>query len=351
LPTVSEKPSKCTIVAEVAQAHDGSLGFAHAFIDAAARAGADAIKFQTHLADAESSPLEPWRVRFSPQDDRRYDYWKRMEFSEEQWVGLRKHANDAGLQFLSSPFSVEAAELLKRVGVAAWKIASGELTNIMLLDCIADSGLPVYLSTGMSTLSEIDAAVNRLLASGLDVTVFQCTSEYPCPPEKVGLNMIPFFRERYGCKVGLSDHSGTIFPGLAAATLGVDVIEVHLTLSREMFGPDVPASLTSGELRELVDGVRFIGRMATSPVDKDEAAAALESTRAIFCKSVASRAALRVGQKLQLSDLTLKKPGHGIPAGQLPSLVGRIVCRDVPRGAFLAEADLEPVGVNQAATV
>jgi len=131
----------------------------------------------------------------------------------------------------------------------------------------------------------------------------------------------------------------------------VDVIEVHLTLSREMFGPDVPASLTSGELRELVDGVRFIGRMATSPVDKDEAAGALGSTRAIFCKSVASRTALRVGQKLQLSDLTLKKPGHGIPAGQLPGLVGRIVCRDVPRGAFLAEADLEPVGVNQPATV
>src|SRR6267154_6520785 len=119
--------SKCIVVAEVAQAHDGSLGLAHAFIDSAATAGADGIKFQTHIAAAESTPSEPWRVRFSKQDGSRYEYWKRMEFTEEQWVGLREHAHERGLLFLSSPFSLEAVQLLARVGVHAWKVASGEV--------------------------------------------------------------------------------------------------------------------------------------------------------------------------------------------------------------------------------
>src|SRR5262245_27728030 len=117
----------CMIIGEVAQAHDGSHGMAHAYIDAVANAGADAVKFQTHIASAESTPGEPWRVKFSRQDATRYDYWKRMEFTEEQWHGLKQHAQERGLQFLSSPFSVEAVELLKRVGVAAWKVASGEV--------------------------------------------------------------------------------------------------------------------------------------------------------------------------------------------------------------------------------
>ena len=126
---VDNGASRCLVIAEVAQAHDGSLGMAHAFIDAAARAGADAVKFQTHIAAAESTPGEPWRVQFSFQDKTRYDYWKRMEFTEEGWRGLKAHADERGLLFLSSPFSSEAVALLRRVGVAAWKVASGEVGN------------------------------------------------------------------------------------------------------------------------------------------------------------------------------------------------------------------------------
>src|ERR671925_320777 len=147
--------TQCCIVAEVAQAHDGSLGTAHAFIDACARAGADAIKFQTHIAAAESTPGEPWRVKFSPQDATRYDYWKRMEFTEEQWHGLKRHADERGLLFLSSPFSPDAVDLLKRVGVAGWKVASGEISNEPMLATMAATGQPVMLSTGMSTNAEI----------------------------------------------------------------------------------------------------------------------------------------------------------------------------------------------------
>src|SRR4030095_1630017 len=155
-----EENPKCLIIGEVAQAHDGSLGMAHAYIDAVANAGADAVKFQTHIAAAESTPGEPWRVKFSRQDTTRYDYWKRMEFSEEQWRGLADHANGRGLLFLSSGFSPEAVDLLERVGVPAWKVGSGEVSNPPLLAKMARTGKPVILSSGLSDWDELDAAVN-----------------------------------------------------------------------------------------------------------------------------------------------------------------------------------------------
>lgn len=333
--------SGCLIIGEVAQTHDGSLGTAHAFIDAIAVAGADAVKFQTHIASAESTPGEPWRVKFSRQDASRYDYWKRMEFSEEHWNGLRAHAEERGLWFLSSPFSLEAVEMLERVGVAAWKVASGETGNDAMLEAMTATGRPFLLSTGMSPLSEIDRAVARIEAHRLPLVLLQCTSAYPCPPEKVGLNLIPLFRERYGCGVGLSDHSGTIYPGLAAATLSIAALEVHVTLSREMFGPDVPVSLTPEELRRLVDGVRFIERMNAHPVDKDASAGELDPLRRLFTKSVVARVDLAAGTVLREEHLAAKKPGTGIPAARIPELVGSRLKRSVASDELLALDDVE----------
>lgn len=331
----------CVIVGEVAQAHDGSLGTAHAFVDAIANAGADAVKFQTHIARAESTVAEPWRVKFSAQDATRYDYWRRMEFTEAQWHGLKRHAEDRGLFFLSSPFSTEALELLTRVGVAAWKVASGEISNVPLLERMAATGLPVLLSTGMSPLAEIDAAVEWFKARGLPLAVLQCTSLYPTPPEKVGLNLISFFQHRYGCPVGLSDHSGTIYPGLGAVALGVALVEVHVTLSREMFGPDVPASITTGELKQLVEGVRFIERTLSSPVDKNGIAEDLVEMRQLFTKSVVAREDLQSGTTLRPEHLAVKKPGTGIPAHRLPELIGRRLLRQVKEGEFLRDDDFQ----------
>lgn len=332
---------KCLVIGEVAMAHDGSLGLAHAFIDAIARAGADAVKFQTHLADAEGTAAEPFRVSFSPQDPTRRDYWIRTAFSEEQWAGLSRHAADKGLHFLSSPFSPEAAALLRRVGVAAWKIPSGETGNTPLLEGLLADGLPILVSTGMSPMGEIDGAVRQVKEAGVPVAVMQCTSAYPCPPEKVGLNMIPVFRERYSCPVGLSDHSGTIYPGLAAATLGIQVLEVHVALSREMFGPDVVASLTTGELATLVEGIRWIERMRAAPVDKDLAAAGMAPLRRVFTKSLVAAGPIPAGAILDRSMLALKKPGTGMPASKLPDVIGRRVRAGLERDDFILEENLE----------
>ncbi len=332
---------RCLIIGEVGLAHDGSLGYAHAFIDEIARGGADAVKFQTHIAAAESTPAEPFRIKFSRQDATRYEYWKRIEFTDAQWRGLADHARERGLIFLSSPFSPEAVAMLARIGMSMWKVGSGEVGNLPLLDTMIATGRPILLSSGMSDMAEMDKSVAHVRRGGVPLAVLQCTTAYPCPPERIGLNMIPVFRERYGCFVGLSDHSGTIFPSIAAAALGVDVIEVHVTMSRGMFGPDVPASVTIEELRQLVDGVRFVERMRAHPIDKDAVAEGMAPLRAIFTKSLVARTALKAGTVLTDSHVAAKKPGTGMPAEQLSNVVGRRLRRDLQADEQLRADDLE----------
>ena len=332
---------RCLITGEVALTHDGSLGLAHACIDASADAGADAVKFQTHIAAAESTPAEPFRVKFSRQDKTRYEYWKRMEFTEAQWHGLATHAGERHMLFLSSPFSIEAVDLLERVGMPLWKIPSGETSNTILLDRILATGAPVLLSTGMSPVAEIDAAVNQVRARGVPVGVYQATTAYPCPPEQIGLNLIPLYRERYNCWVGLSDHSATIYPGLAGVALGMDLLEVHVTLSREMFGPDVVASVTTAELRQLVDGVRVIERMRAHPVDKDASARETAPLRRLFTRSLVARVDLPAGTVLTHDHLAVKKPGTGLAPDRLQDIIGLRLARAVVADQVLVADDIE----------
>lgn len=334
--------SACTVIAEVAQAHDGSLGMAHAFIETAARAGAHAVKFQTHIAAAESTQGEPWRVKFSRQDATRYDYWKRMEFTPEQWAGLKEHAEEKEIVFLSSPFSREAVSLLRQIGIAAWKVASGELTNLDMISDMARDGKPVLLSTGMSPLQEVDRSVDIVRQANVPFAVFQCTTQYPSPPEAIGLNVLDEFRSRYGSAVGLSDHSGTIYPSLAAvAAHRAQVVEVHLTMSREAFGPDVPASLTPAELKQLCEGIRFVEGMRASPVDKSKVGDTVSAMRSIFFKSVVALDDFAAGTILSRDNLGIKKPGTGIAAAEIDQVVGRKLKRAVKRDVPLQREDLE----------
>lgn len=330
----------CFVIAEVAQAHDGSLGAAHAYIDAIAAAGADAVKFQTHLAAAESTPGEPWRVKFSRQDATRWDYWKRMEFTEPQWLGLAEHAKEKGLVFLSTPFSFAAVELLERVGMPAWKVGSGELSNLPMIERMARTKRPVLLSSGMSSFEELDEAVACVRAAGAPVALFQCTTSYPCPPEKLGLNVLAELHGRYGCPVGLSDHSATTAAGIAAVALGASLLEVHAVFHRASFGPDTASSLTPEQLAELVRGVRFVETALAHPVDKGALAAELAPLRLTFGKSVVAARALDAGITLTADDLALKKPGTGLPPKRLAGLYGRTLRRALAADEQLREDDL-----------
>jgi len=273
---------RCFIIGEVGLAHDGSLALAHAFVDAIAQAGADAVKFQLHTL---AEPNRPLRTR-SWQYETRHDQWKRTAFTPEQWAILHDHACNAGLEFLCSPFSVEAVKFLDHL-VPAWKIPSGEITNDLLLKAVARTGKLVLLSTGMGTTDEIDRALDMIdeYASPESATytvLMHATSAYPCPPERIGLNQ---FGDWVGqAAEGLSDHSGTIYPGLAAVTLGCDVLEVHVKLSEWDQGPDASSSLTPEKLKQLVEGVRFIETMKANPVDKDQMARELQPMRELFMR-------------------------------------------------------------------
>lgn len=330
----------CFIIAEIAQAHDGSLGAAHAYIDAVAKTGVDAIKFQTHIADAESTRQESFRVNMFPQDATRYDYWKRMEFTSEQWGSLARHAREKGLIFLSTPFSLQAVELLEHLEVPAWKIGSGEIANLPMLEYIVRTGKPVLLSSGMSPWSELDEAVGCVRQHGNPVAVFQCTSSYPCPPESLGLNVLSELRRRYACPVGLSDHSGTIYGALAAVALGADLIEIHTVFSRDCFGPDVESSVLTTELAQLVAGIRFITRSLDNPVCKDDEAEARSEMRVLFGKSLVAARDLPAGHRLVAEDIVLKKPGGGIPAKRLNEIVGCTIRCPYRADQFFEEKDI-----------
>ena len=335
------KNSRPFIIAEVGQNHDGSLGLAHSYIDAVAEAGADAIKFQTHIAQAESSPDDLFRVPFSYKDKTRYDYWKRMELSDGEWTGLFDHAQDKGLIFLSSPFSLQAARLLEKIGCPAWKVGSGELNNDFLLSFFAKTKKPILVSTGMSSYSEIDETAKKISKRGNPYALFQCTSQYPTPFKDVGLNNLDYFREKFDVPVGLSDHSGSIYPALFALARGADLIEIHVTFHKSMFGPDIESSLSMDELNLITEGAKAIHSMDKNPVDKDKMMDELKEMKRLFEKSVAVSSSLKKGTVLKKNMLTALKPGTGIPIQDMNKVVGKKIKRTLERNSLLTWKDVE----------
>jgi N,N'-diacetyllegionaminate synthase len=314
---------QCKIVAEIAQAHDGSLGSAHNLMVAAKKMGADAVKFQVHIADAESTKEDLWRSKFSYQDGSRFDYWKRMEFTATQWAGLRDHAFELDLQFGCSPFSLEAVDMMLPLRPNYWKIASGEVLNFPLLERLVATGDTIHVSNGLVCEEEFDATVAQISSSGNPIVVFHCTSEYPCPPENIELARIPYLIDRYKVPVGLSDHSGSVFSGLAAVSLGATYLEVHVAFSRLAFGPDTAASLTFDQLQQLRAGVDFIQTAKSARQDRTSLSKSVLATRQLFGRSLVASADLPKGHIIESSDLSYKKPGGGLTWQQKDSLIGK----------------------------
>lgn len=335
-----ENRKQTFIIAEIGQAHEGSLGIAHSYIDAAAAAGVDAVKFQTHIAQAESSAFEPFRVKFSYEDATRYDYWQRMEFTPEQWAGLKQHCDDKGVEFISSPFSNAAVNLLEQLGVKRYKIGSGEVGNLLMLDRIARTGKPILLSSGMSDWAELESTISFLKPAGNSLTLLQCTTAYPTRPEQWGVQLIPEMRRRFGLPVGFSDHSGDIFACLAATALGAVVLEFHIVFDKRMFGPDTPASMTVEQVETLVKGVRDIEQSLHSSVSKEDTSS-FNELRQIFGKSLAVNKTLPSGHQLGLDDLEAKKPGNrGIAAARFREVIGKPLQRPMEAWEFITEADI-----------
>ncbi len=331
---------KVFIIVAAGNLHDGSLGLAKDFVREAAQCGADAVKFQTHIFEAESLPDAPSPAYF--QDESRKEYFERTAFDLNQWRKIKEYAQENKIEFMSSPFSLEAVDLLEEVGIERYKIPSGEVTNLPLIEKVASTKKPVLLSSGMSTWEELDNVVDTLKANGCsDITVLQCTSFYPCPPEKAGLNNIQEMKKRYGLRVGFSDHTLGNSASIAAIALGAEVIEKHLTLSRRMYGSDAKHSMEPEELKLFIKEIRDAEKALFVEVDKDVLVKEMKEMKKTFEKSIVAKKHILKGTSISLDDIAFKKPGDGIRADDYKEILGKIVKVDIKKNTQIRKEMFE----------
>ena len=328
---------KTFIIAEIGSTHDGSFGNAKSAIDVVAECGADAVKFQTHIAEAETLRDAPMPSYFKGEP--RFEYFERTGFSRDQWIELKAYTEEKGLTLLSSAFSVEAVDLLESIDMERYKIPSGEVTNIPYLERIAETGKPVIMSSGMSSWEELDEAVATITRHHQNLTILQCTTEYPCPPERLGLNVMLEMKDRYGLPVGLSDHSLSNAAALAATTLGASILEKHFTLSKRMYGSDARHSAEPKQFAELVRHVREIETILSHPVDKSDASQFAEF-KEIFQKSVVSRLDIAEGSIITKDMVAIRKPGTGLAPKRISEVVGSRALRFLSADTVITEADV-----------
>jgi N-acetylneuraminate synthase len=313
------------IIAEAGVNHNGSLDLAVQLVEAAKASGADAVKFQTFRAERLATPSAhkaAYQDRTTAKTESQFEMLKRLELDAAAHQRLIAHCREIGIQFLSSPFDAPSADLLAALDVPVFKVPSGEITNLPFLARLARKGRPLILSTGMSTLGEVEEAVAVLRAAGAtQLTLLHCVTEYPAPYAEVNLRAMQTLRTAFGLPVGYSDHTLGIEIAVAAVALGAEVIEKHFTLDRALPGPDHAASLEPSELRQMVAAIRHVevalgsGIKAPAPCEVPNISVAR--------KSVVAARALPAGHQLAAEDLDVKRPGTGIAPKLLPALIGR----------------------------
>jgi N,N'-diacetyllegionaminate synthase len=332
---------KTIIIAEVAQEHNSSLKKALRFIDKSAKAGADYVKFQMHIAECESTFDEPFRKGFNFKDKSRYEYWKRMEFSLKNWEKLINRCKERKIGFLCSPFSIEAFKRLRKFGLRKWKIGSGEFFSDELLHEIIKNKDKIILSTGLANLNEIKKRVYLLKKNNIDFCLLQCVTKYPNPLKTVGINVIKYFKKKYNCKVGLSDHSGKLSPSLYSIFNSYDIIELHLreNNSKEI-NPDTTSSVCFDELEFLCKIRDEFLILQKNNVNKNLIAKKLFKTRKLFTKSLCVKKNLSKGEILNKNNLCEKKPGTGIPYKFKYKLIGKKALKNISSNKLLKLQDL-----------
>jgi N-acetylneuraminate synthase len=326
--------SPCFVIAEAGINHNGDLKLASELVDAAAAAGADAIKFQTHLPEHEMLRSGATAAYVG---ESLFDLLTRTALSREAHYTLRDLAARKGILFLSTPFSREAADFLEGLGVPAFKTGSGELTNLPLQRHIARKGRPMIISTGMSTPDEIETTVQTVRGEGAPFALMHCTSTYPTPYDHVQLGCVSALQERYGVPVGFSDHTLGSYMAFAAVATGAHLFEKHFTMSRSLPGPDQQGSMEPQELEELVRGIRAIERArgAVKRIQPGE-----QAVRDMAHHSVVSIRDIAAGAAIGPDDVWPKRPGTGIPARALGDVIGRVARHAIAKDRLISWDDL-----------
>jgi len=318
---------KVFIIAEAGVNHNGSFDLAKKLIDAAADAGADCVKFQTFKADtlaSKSAEKAPYQQETTDSAESQYQMLKKLELPDAWHRPLMDYCREKGIMFLSTPFDTVSVDFLAGLGVPYIKIPSGEITNLPYLRKVNSKKMPVILSSGMASLSEIKDALAVL--KDCKVSLMHCTTEYPCPYEGVNLNAMLTMKKAFGIPVGYSDHTKGIEVPVAAVALGADLIEKHFTLDKNMEGPDHKASLEPDELKAMVSAIRHIE--AAMGTGEKEPAECEKKNIAVVRKSIVAKRAIKKGELLTEENLTVKRPGDGISPMKWDEVVGTTAARD-----------------------
>ena len=327
----------CFIIAEAGVNHNGSLDMACQMVQAAAQAGVDAVKFQTFKAEkltTAQAPKASYQAKSTGGDENQLEMLRRLELSEADFQTLADECRKNNILFLSTPFDEDSADFLASLDMAAFKISSGEITNLPFLDHVARKGKPVILSTGMSYLSEVDLAVRTIQTAGNhELILLHCTSNYPADPADVNLRAMLTLEQAFQTPVGFSDHTMGIEIPLAAVAMGASVIEKHFTLDRSLPGPDHQASLEPGELEALVKGIRKVemslGHGRKEPVEREA------NTAAVARKSIVARVDIPMGTIFNETHFRMMRPGTGLPSAMLQYVIGRTARVNIPAGALV----------------
>lgn len=318
------------IIVEIGNTHEGSLGIATSLIDMAVNAGIKTVKFQMHIPEAEGIPDEPFRVKFSHQDENRQDYWRRVNFSLDHWKFLSSYCQNLGVEFLCTPFSVEAAKVLYQNNmVKRWKVGSGNTVDWPLIDFLTQTNLPLIISTGLVSWDEILTLQKRLVAANAwsRTTLLHCVSKYPVKLEEIDLHLMEKLSE-LGCKVGYSDHSGNMQVSMYAISKGAEIIEIHMTPHRNFFGPDVSSSLLPEEISQLVSYSNLNRLLSDSNRSKDTHFQEVSGLRKMFRKGVYWAEDIKEGEVVSVKHLKFLKPVDEIDVVDYEILIGRKVSQD-----------------------
>lgn len=322
--------NKTIIIAEAGVNHNGDLELAKQMVKAAKESGADIVKFQTAKLESLVSKLAPmaeYQKKNTGKIESQMDMLKRILLPYDDFAILARYCDEVGIQFLSTPFDIDSVEFLASLGCKLWKIPSGEITNLPYLEHVGRQKQPIILSTGMSTVNEIQEALSVLYDSGADkITLLHCTTEYPAPIETVNLRAMLTLKEKFQTDVGYSDHTMGIEIPVAAVAMGATVIEKHFTLSRNMEGPDQKASLEPQELKAMVSAIRNI-ELAMGDGEKKPIQSEMMNMT-VARKSIIARRAIAKGEILTEENITTKRPGNGVSPMKWHEVLGTVAVRD-----------------------
>lgn len=330
------------IIAEAGVNHNGDRETALKMIDAAKKCGCDCVKFQTFSTEdlvTKTAEKAKYQVENTGDVGSQYQMLKSLELSREDFFLLKRHCEEVEIDFMATPFDCRSVDILDALDVSAYKISSGDITNKLLLEYVADKKKPVILSTGMCTMEEIREAVGWMeKRKNSQITLLHCTSNYPAPYDEVNMNAMQTLKEQFSCDVGYSDHTkGIVIPVMAAA-MGAAVIEKHFTLDKEMDGPDHKASLDVEEMASMVEAIRIVEMAKGDGVKRPRASEM--NAREVARKSVVLKNPLPKGAVLKSEDLEIKRPGTGIAPKYLEKLVGKALACDKEREAVLQWTDI-----------